>query len=210
MRLLLSGGGVNKPLEEYFISQIDLKGIVLFIPIAVEESFRSYNECFEHFSKFYNHYGIKNIEMCTNLLSIQGLDKYTAIYIDGGNTFKLLKEIKESKFDLKIIEYLNNNGFIYGFSAGAIIFGKTIESAYYNDENNVDLKDLNGINLAGGKDIWCHYSEDEEENEYIENYPNDLFILYDESGLSIQENKIQSVGRMYLNKNDIKKINRIK
>jgi len=34
MKLLLSGGGANKSLDEYFISQIDLRGTVLFIPIA--------------------------------------------------------------------------------------------------------------------------------------------------------------------------------
>jgi len=197
MKLLLSGGGANKFLDEYFISQIDLKGTVLFIPIAWDESFSPYNHCFDHFSNIYNHYGIKNIEMCTNLFSIPNLNEYTAIYFEGGNTFKLLKAIKESKFDLKIIEYLDNNGIIYGFSAGAIIFGNSIECAYFNDDNDVELKDLNGLNLVNGKDIFCHYSEnDNEENEYIEHYSNDLFILCDGSGLLIQDNKIQSMGKM--------------
>jgi len=206
MKLLLSGGGTNKPLDEYFISQIDLKGTVLFIPIAWDESFSSYNHCFEHFSNIYNHYGIKNIKMCTDLFSIQNLHKYNAIYFEGGNTFKLLKAIKESKFDLKIIEYLNNNGLIYGFSAGAIIFGNSIESAYFNDDNDVGLEDLTGFNLVGGNDIFCHYSEnDNEENEYIKNYPNDLFILCDGSGLLVLDYKIQSMGKMYLSKNDIRK-----
>ena len=204
MGLLLSGGGANKLLDEYFISQIDLNGTVLFIPIAWDESFSPYNHCLEHFSKIYSHFGIKNIEMCTDLYSMQNLDKYTAIYFEGGNTFKLLKAIKESKFDLRIIEFLNNNGLIYGFSAGAIIFGNSIESAYFNDDNDVDLRDLNGLNLVGGKDIFCHYSEnDNEENEYIKNYPNDLLILYDGSGLLVQDNKIQSMGKMYLNKGNL-------
>ena len=204
MRLLLSGGGESKDvihLDEYFAKQIGLKGIVLYIPVAMEKSVYSYAQCFDWFSTTYNYYGIKNIEICTNLSSIKTLDQYTAVFIGGGNTFKLLNEIKKSKFDVKIIDYINNDGFVYGGSAGAIIFGSCIKSAYYNDVNNVDLKDINGLNLAGGKDIWCHYSE--KDNNYIENYPNDLFILYEESGLIIQDNKIQSIGKMYLNKNDI-------
>ena len=42
----------------------------------------------------------------------------------GGNTYKLLKGIKDNGMYNKIFDYMKNNGIIIGFSAGAIIFGK--------------------------------------------------------------------------------------
>jgi len=204
MRLILSGGGNPEdviPLDELFISQIDLQSTVLYIPVAMEEHVFSYEECYKWFKKTYEKYGITNIKMCTDLTSIQSINQYTAIFIGGGNTFKLLKEVKESKFDIKLTDYLNNNGLIYGGSAGAIIFGKTIKSASYADDNNVNLRDLSGLNLICGKDIFCHYSD--KDNEYIKNYENDLYVLYEESGLFIHDNKVESIGKMFLLKNDI-------
>ena len=115
--------------------------------------------------------------------------------------FKLLKEIKESQFDRKLLEYLNHGGFVYGGSAGAIIFGKTIKSAEYADNNNVGLADLSGFNLVGGRDVFCHYSI--KDNEFVTNYSNDLYILYEESGLYINNSKIESIGKPYLSKNDV-------
>lgn len=115
---------------------------------------------------------------------------------------------KESKFDIKLMEYLNNGGFVYGDSAGAIIFGNSIKAAGYYDENDVGLTDLSGLNLANGRDIFCHYSDENNEtldvdNEYLKNYDNDLYILYNESGLFIKDNEIIAIGKPYLNKSEI-------
>ena len=99
------------------------------------------------------------------------------------------------------MNYLNCGGFVYGSSAGAIIFGKTIKSCEYADDNGVGLTDLTGFNLVGGRDIICHYSE--RDNEFITAYNNDLYVLYEESGIYVTNDEIQSVGKTYLNKSDI-------
>jgi len=49
------------------------------------------------------------------------LQKYDTVYIGGGDTFKLLKLIRESGFDEKLLRYYKSGGAIYGGSAGAII-----------------------------------------------------------------------------------------
>ena len=204
MRLLLSGGSDPEdvvPLDELFVSQIDLNVPTLYIPIAMETHVFSYDECLDWFTKTYRPYGLRHIEMCTDLHSIQNINQYAAIFIGGGNTFKLLKAIKDSQFDTKLMKYLNNDGFVYGGSAGAIIFGSSIKTAEYADVNNVGLTDLSGLDLAGGRDIICHYSH--KDNQYIKNYHNDLFVLYEASGLFIQCGKVEAVGKPYLNKTDI-------
>lgn len=85
----------------------------------------------------------------------------------GGNTFKLLKEIKESKFDILLEKYLKNVGFVYGGSAGAIIFGKSIETSSHADKNIVGLTELSGLNMLNGFDVWCHYNPKEDNNNIM-------------------------------------------
>ncbi|MCL2860143.1 MAG: Type 1 glutamine amidotransferase-like domain-containing protein [Oscillospiraceae bacterium] len=201
MRLLLSGGGNPyqvKELDKLFAKTTNINNKILYVPIAIDTI--SYNDCYDWFKNTYSNYGIKNVDMITSLKNTK-LDKYEAIFISGGNTFKLLKEIKESSFDTKLINYLNNGGFVYGGSAGAIIFGKTIKTAFHLDENTVGLTNFNGLNLLKGKDIWCHYEP--KDNEIIKKYDNNLFILCEGAGLYIDNGKIESVGQKYLKKSGI-------
>ena len=201
MHLLLSGGGNPEqviPLDKFFAEQIDRSRPVLYIPVAMEKHVYTYEQCVEWFSSTYKTFGIENVEMCTDLNKVKPLEKYTAVFIGGGNTFKLLREIKESGFDKKLTKYLNNGGFIYGGSAGAIIFGKTVKTASCFDENKVGLSDFSGLNMANGKDIFCHYAK--ESDDFINDYDGEMYILYEESGLFIENGEAKSIGEPYLQK----------
>ena len=194
MKLLLSGGGEPdqvKPLDEYFTNYVK-DGKILYIPVAMDKI--PYDDCEKWFRETYAKYNLNNIEMCTNLKEINDLNNYKAIFIGGGNTFKLLKEIKESNFDIKLKDYLNNNGFIYGGSAGAIIFGKTIESAIHADKNTVNLKDLNGLNILDDYDVWCHYKE----TDNLKDLNRKTIVLYEESGILYDGKEIKTVGKDHL------------
>jgi dipeptidase E len=102
--------------------------------------------------------------MCIDLNEAVISDKYTAIYIGGGNTFKLLKEIRESGFDKVLIDYINHGEFVYGLSAGSIIFSEDITSTTYETENCVGLENSTGLNMAKGFNVCCHYGNGDEEN----------------------------------------------
>jgi len=205
MKLLLSGGGDAKdvvPIDEFFISQIDLEQTVLYIPVAMESDAPAYNKCFKWFERTYKPLGITNIEMCVDLNQAELSNKYTAVFIGGGNTFKLLKEIRDSRFDKKLLDYLKQGGFVYGGSAGSIIFGKDIECAGYADENKVALADTSGFNLVKGYDIWCHYgSGDDSQNQLEFNAINkyvaqghDVISLPEHCALFIQNNTLSFMG----------------
>ena len=194
MKLLLSGGGEPdqvKPLDEYFANYVK-DGKILYIPVAMDKI--PYDDCEKWFRETYAKYNLNNIEMCTNLKEINDLNNYKAIFIGGGNTFKLLKEIKESNFDIKLKEYLQNNGFIYGGSAGAIIFGKTIEPAIHADKNTVNLKDLNGLNILDDYDVWCHYKE----TDNLKDLNRKTIVLYEESGILYDGKEIKTLGKDHL------------
>lgn len=71
-----------------------------------------------------------------------------AIVVQGGNTFYLMKCVRESGFE-KVVKELIAQGKIYiGVSAGSVIAGVNIEVASLGDENTVNLKDLTGMSLV--------------------------------------------------------------
>jgi Peptidase E len=162
MRLLLSGGSdaaESEKIDKFFASQIKAEQVVLYVPIAAYEP-GQYLERYKRIKSRFQKFGITNIEMCTVLNTVRADSRYSAIYIDGGNTFKLLKEVRESGFDTQIFSFLNEGGIIYGLSAGSIIFGRNIIGTTYETENCVGLEDSRGLNLAKGFDVCCHYRND--------------------------------------------------
>jgi dipeptidase E len=196
--LILSGGGdveKVKTIDSFFANRINKEKVLIYIPVAMEESCFTYEECYKWFSKTYSEYGIHKFDMWTDLQEKKLSNEYAGVFIGGGNTYKLLNTLKETKFDKELIKFLNNGGVIYGGSAGAIIFGKTINSAKHADKNIVNLKDLKGLNLLNNKDVWCHYKETDD--ELIDFYDNELYILYEESAIIIDGEEVNGIGKEY-------------
>lgn len=201
MKIILSGGGDPQdvvPIDQRFLSMLDLKKTVLYIPIAMEPEDHPYNECLSWFQSVYRPYGIQHIEMCTDLSAVSLDGRYTAVFIGGGNTFKLLNDIRASRFDVQLLSYLQNGGLLYGGSAGAIICGKTIATAAHLDENKVGLADWSGLNLLGGYDIFCHYTP--QDDAVLGQYAENLYILSEDAGLVCEDGIVSGVGAPYLTK----------
>jgi len=166
MKLFLSGGGSGEQsrlLDKNFIETVDQAKPVLYIPIAIDPSKHPYPECLEWLRNNFAFSGFNNFTMWTeedlHQKSLQDFEQFSGIYVGGGNTFKLLKELREFGI-LEILESLAKKGTpIYGGSAGALIFAETIVTAAPYDSNENDLTDLKGINLARGHSIWVHYDD---------------------------------------------------
>ena len=123
---------------------------------------------------------------------------FSGIYIGGGNTPYLLKKLKETGFWDFLKKAIDMNIPIYGSSAGAVIFGKTINPALPYDKNEVRLKDLKGFNILNGIEISCHYSENEKQivQDLIEeNKIEKLIALTEKNGLFITESSITLIGK---------------
>ncbi|MBG9812424.1 peptidase [Bacillus endophyticus] len=213
VKLFLSGGGdakQTKEIDKEFISQVNLNKPLLYIPIALKGAI-SYELCFEWINSTLNPLGVQNIVMWTDLSnkSIKDLNPFSAVYIGGGNTFSLLHDIRVSGFDLILREYIKN-GLVYGGSAGAIIFGKDINTASYIDINNVNMQDYSGLNLTQGYSIWCHYQEkyDELIKSHVKKTSNPIMALSEEVGVYISHNKLQALGDcpLYVFKKDRLKV----
>lgn len=119
------------------------------------------------------------------------------IHIEGGNTFYLLKVIKETGFT-EILEKLLNEGKIYiGTSAGAYIMCPTIEVANWNEtgRDRFGLEDFSALDYVPFV-LKVHY-KDEMENTIKEKmktlkYP--LRILKDGQGILVEGSKTKFFG----------------
>jgi dipeptidase E len=185
MKVFLNGGGNgNQTIDTYkeINKIIDHSKPVLYVPLAMDEEEHPYDDCFKWIKNEISVIDIPNIEMVRtfNELYEKDYNNYSMIFIGGGNTFKLLKGIKESNCFNKLKGYIYNDGIVFGSSAGAVIFGKDINSIEIMDENDVELKDTNGFNLLNGKSLFVHYTNykskltDEENKELTEKYTNFL------------------------------------
>ncbi|MGN1444990.1 MAG: Type 1 glutamine amidotransferase-like domain-containing protein [Eubacteriales bacterium] len=84
-----------------------------------------------------------------------------AIYISGGNTFGMLKLIRDTGFDKAIVHYIQNGVVYIGGSAGAHIATADVSHVAKYDKDTFGLTDFTGLGLYNGILI-CHYTEDRE------------------------------------------------
>jgi dipeptidase E len=196
-KLFLSGGGDEK--QTFEVDKVFLEGVnsILYIPIAWQNE--DYVSCNDWFTNAIKQHKEVKIEMLTDLSKDNDLSKFDAIYIGGGNTFKLLKEIKDNNFDKKLIEFFKEGKSIYGGSAGAIIQGADINTSLLckdKDVNKVNLQDTSGLNLIKDHDIQAHYESDqaEEHQSYIRKTNRKVIAIPEESALIFDGKEFKAIG----------------
>ena len=121
------------------------------------------------------------------------------IFVEGGNTFYLLKAMRACNFE-KVIRKLLKLGKVYiGVSAGTIVAGKTIKTAgWFGDENLVKLRDLKGLNLVPF-DIFPHYQPEyaeiiKQKMKSPRKRRKKLRIITDDHGILVQGKEIDLIG----------------
>ncbi|MFA5750024.1 MAG: Type 1 glutamine amidotransferase-like domain-containing protein [Candidatus Shapirobacteria bacterium] len=198
--LFLAGGGNKKDslkIDTSFVKSLKNKKIV-YIPLALEPSINGYESCFDWISSTISDRltgEFVDISMWTDLNNKKesDLNNFDAIYIGGGNTYNLLKKIKETKFDQILINFYKNGGVVYGGSAGAIICGYNI--ATVSEENKISYSNSHGLNLVNDYSILCHYTKDQENKvfKYIKENKMPVIGIPEKSGLIIKNGHIGSV-----------------
>lgn len=125
------------------------------------------------------------------------LEATDIIYVQGGNAFYLLKQMRKSGFN-KIIKKLISKGVIYvGVGDGSIVAGKTIETADWKDKKNkFGLMNQSGLGLVKFN-IFTNYKP--EDGVIISQKPKrakkKLRILTNEQALFVFKKRIMLVGK---------------
>ncbi len=210
---LAGGGGVedSRSLDEQFVKVLDLTKPLVYIPNAMQS--RSYRLCFDWFQSVMTPFGVTIIEMWDDLRPHHPAMVVAGVYIGGGDTGKLLKEIREMKFDNYLREIAWNGIPLYGGSAGAIIFGdniRTVPEAKY-----LSLSETSGLGIVKGYSIVCHYQKRSERaiRSLIDITGTPIIAIPEKTGGYITENKLTNYGTepliifrknetVYLNPND--------
>ncbi|MBI2577228.1 MAG: Type 1 glutamine amidotransferase-like domain-containing protein [Candidatus Wildermuthbacteria bacterium] len=126
------------------------------------------------------------------------LHDFDILYVQGGNTFYLLKAVKESGFGAVIKEFINQGKIYIGVSAGSIIMGPTIETANWKgiDKNDVGLEDLTAMNIIPFA-IFPHYDSGYEElvKQEAPRAKNPARLLTDDQAFLVQDDKITLLGK---------------
>ena len=99
MKLILNGGGDGKQVEsarQLLNSLIDNNKKILYVPLAWPDP--SYSGCFEFMSSELSDVACAGIEMVKSAEELfnKNYKDYPCIYIVGGNTYKLLNNLKIS------------------------------------------------------------------------------------------------------------------
>lgn len=126
------------------------------------------------------------------------LENKDVVYVQGGNTFYLLKHVRASGFDKVVKELLENGVFYVGVSAGSYIACPTIEVATWKhqDRNTVGLTDFRALHLVPFL-LWVHYKPTYKDilKEAIAKTKYPVRILTDDQAVLIQNGEMQLVGR---------------
>ena len=155
MKLFLTSAGLPPETTEEFLKLLSQKPEETKICFIATASHPEENKCYvERDRERLWELGFKIIELDLkkeNKNSLgDRLKDFDVLFVEGGNTFYLLKYIRESGFDEALKLFLKRGGIYLGVSAGTMVTGLNIESANwkYADKNIVNLKDLTGLKLV--------------------------------------------------------------
>lgn len=204
MKIFLCGGGAGEQTVEAirkFNNVIDHTKPLLYVPLAMKREL--YPSCLEWIRGEMREVNVPSIDMVTSAdeIVLKDLNNYSAIFIGGGNTFKLLYELKVSGAFDRIKDYIEQDGVIFGGSAGAIIFGESLEACALDDANDVNLRDITGFDVLNGISLLCHYTnqteeKDRENTEYLTELSKRLKViaLPEEVTLFVNDDNVEIIG----------------
>lgn len=128
------------------------------------------------------------------------LNEFDALMIEGGNTFQLIKAIRESTLNNKLIAFFKSGRPIYADSAGAIILGSDIQTAFLGEDSDEDadkIQDYRGLDLISPWCVHAHAEEGDNENLqdllYEKGHP--ILALSENCGILIKDETIEVLGQ---------------
>lgn len=212
MKLILNGGGSDEQIKDSvkLFANMVKDGKVMYIPLAWDNG--NIEKCIDWFRKQVEPYGIKRIVQVldANEITTELLKECKGVFIGGGNTYKLLKMLKETQVYYNLKEFIKRNDtVVMGGSAGALIFGKSIDTCLDDglgiksicDQNLVGLQDTSGYDFLNGYSLLPHYKKKEDQitltNQRVKRLIKEgykLVCVPEETSLFVNDGKYSVVG----------------
>lgn len=206
-KLFLSGGGdieTSYSFDKLFFNSLPQSANILYIPIGIATTMTRTEGSFDWFSKLISKHSNNDkyldFTMWNGRDSLPILHNYDAVYVGGGNTYRLLMVLEKLGMLDALKKYIKNGGTYYGGSAGAVIIGKSLRTV--GEENLENYSKHDGMNLINNLSIFPHFSDIDEQKNIIrnicDNYDITIIALPENSGLIMDERGITCCGSMYL------------
>lgn len=149
-----------------------------------------------------------DIDQKFDVSTVVPLTMCDGIYLSGGNTFYFLKKLKERKLDFLLKALALKGKLMIGVSAGAILMSKSIKIAEFIDENEIQLKEFDGLNLVD-LEFMPHWESQETKSQQLLDYSlnreGSIFTCNDTGEIVIAGNRIDYFGEIYeIRKGEIK------
>ena len=206
--VLIGGGDIGRGNTSYETKKIDeeivkLTGIakpnLLFIGLASTFS----DSYYDTIKKIYKELGCecaylkkKNIINNPDIVK-EKINKADIIYIGGGDTVKLLNDIKEYKIDELLVEAYNRGCVLAGTSAGAILLSNSGYSDSYilrGESNKYEF--IKGLGLSNINFCPHYHSSKEKDNELesdLKEFKKPVYCLENCTALEILDNNIKTI-----------------
>lgn len=206
--VLIGGGDIGRGNTSYETKEIDeeivkLTGIakpnLLFIGLASTFS----DSYYDTIKKIYKELGCecaylkkKNIINNPDIVK-EKINKADIIYIGGGDTIKLLNDIKEYKIDELLVEAYNRGCVLAGTSAGAILLSNYGYSDSYilrGESNKYEF--IKGLGLSNINFCPHYHSSKEKDNELesdLKEFKKPVYCLENCTALEILDNNVKTI-----------------
>ena len=204
--MLIGGGEVGRGKSNYETKEIDEEIVKMtekdnpnFLFIGLASSFS--DSYYDTMKKIYKELGctpvyLKKKNMINNPdLVEEKINNADIIYICGGDTIKLMNDIKEYKLDRLIKEAYNNGTVIAGMSAGAILISKEgFSDARILREESDKHEFVKGLKLIDIS-ICPHYHENNKKDDELKEVIKDkeVYGLENCTALKIIDDKISVI-----------------
>jgi dipeptidase E len=196
--IALGGGGNPQQsiaLDEFFVSCMQHRRM-LYVPHARDWAFdHAVNWQME--SPAFRR--IETTTLSDENASDVDLSEYGAVYLMNGSVHKLLDFLLRNNWFPKLKTFLENDGLVYGISAGAMVLGHDISTApiAQNVEPDViGVGSIAGMDIVSGCNFYPHYSGEEDEAlvDHVRKTGRTCLALSEAGGLYVRTDQAVVIG----------------
>lgn len=170
---------------------------LLFIGFAAKEPEEYYKTICKIFAKYNCQFEHLNVDACKNRYAETMIKSADIIYVGGGNTYKLMRNIKKYKLDSLLADtYYSRNVVLCGVSAGAICWCKYGNSATRFKGDVCAPIRIKGIDLVNV--LYCPHStrdffRSQTTKDMLRRTPRLIGLEMDFSAIVIDENQFRII-----------------
>lgn len=199
--IFLGGGGrfSYRELDEEFLTWVAGRPISYW-PIALDPAERSYEVSLNELTTRLSLHGRVGIVRMWNGNARSDphieVGRCAAIYIDGGNAYRLLAGLKRNKMIRLLRRFVTHGGGLYGDSAGAALLGADVDTVAELDPNEVGLRDTRAANLVNDCGIFVHYDVDRRSDPraWVRQHRRPAIALCEKTGAVLRGRQLSVVG----------------